>query len=99
MLKNKLEKQAEAKGNLFKKLLKHKAIIKITGIGLLLAVHFEEKNFAQKVIQKCIEKGVITDWFLYAENCMRIAPPLIISDDEIRFACDVILESIDEVLM
>ncbi|MBO0947117.1 aspartate aminotransferase family protein [Fibrella forsythiae] len=39
--------------------------------------------------------GIITDWFLFCNNSMRIAPPLTITDDEIRLACQVILSSID----
>ncbi|HEX9959015.1 MAG TPA: aminotransferase class III-fold pyridoxal phosphate-dependent enzyme, partial [Fibrella sp.] len=39
--------------------------------------------------------GIITDWFLFCNNSMRIAPPLTITDDEIRLACEVILASID----
>ena len=48
-------------------------------------------------IAKCYDKGLITDWFLFAANCLRIAPPLIISDLEIEDACRIILEAIDEV--
>ena len=39
--------------------------------------------------------GVITDWFLFCNNSMRIAPPLIITEDQIREACAVILNAID----
>jgi 4-aminobutyrate aminotransferase-like enzyme len=42
--------------------------------------------------------GVFTDWFLFASNCLRIAPPLIISEEEIKESCAIILTSIDEIL-
>ena len=57
-----------------------------------MAVELESFEVNKKVIDACIEKGVMTDWFLFAPQCMRIAPPLIINEEEIKFACDVILE-------
>jgi acetylornithine/succinyldiaminopimelate/putrescine aminotransferase len=38
---------------------------------------------------------VLTDWFLFAPQCLRIAPPLIVSEEEILFACKVIKEAMD----
>ena len=89
-------KEVEAKGKLFKKLLSHKIIKEIRGIGLMMAMEFENPAVAQKVMKICLDKGVILDQFLFAGNCLRIAPPLIISDDEIERACKIILSAIDE---
>ena len=61
----------------------------------MLAIELESFEFNKKVIDKCIADGVITDWFLHCSNSMRIAPPLIITEDQIRFACKVILDAID----
>lgn len=85
----------ERKHQLFKKLLIHKSIKEIRGIGFMLAIQLESFEFNKKVIDRCIEKGVITDWFLHCSDAMRIAPPLIINDDEIQFACKTILEALD----
>ena len=52
----------------------------------------------RKVILACQQRGVVTDWFLFNDRSLRIAPPLTISDQEIRLACQVIQEAIDEVL-
>ncbi|GAB4013755.1 aspartate aminotransferase family protein [Spirosoma migulaei] len=90
----KLHEQAEAKGQLFKELLKHPAIREVRGKGLMLAVEFESFAVLKPVIDRAIEKGVITDWFLFCDNSMRIAPPLIITEDQIREACAVILDAI-----
>lgn len=83
------------KGKLFKKLLVHPKIKEVRGEGLLLAVQFSSEEENKKIISKCIENGIITDWFLFRPDAMRIAPPLIISEKEIKNACDVILKSID----
>lgn len=90
----KLYEQAGAKGQLFKQLLVHPAIKEVRGKGLLLAVEFESFAVLKPIIDRAIERGVITDWFLFCDNAMRIAPPLIITDEQIREACAVILEAI-----
>ena len=87
----------EEKHNLFKELLNpatHKAIKEFRGIGLMLAVEFESFDFLQKVIAHCLDLGLLSDWFLYCDNSMRIAPPLIITKKEIKKACGIILEAI-----
>ncbi len=87
--------QAEAKGQLFRQLLVHPAIREIRGKGLLLAVEFASFEVLKSVIDRAILRGVITDWFLFCDNSMRIAPPLIITEAQIREACAVILAAID----
>jgi acetylornithine/N-succinyldiaminopimelate aminotransferase len=89
--------QVEEKENLFRTLLNHPEILKISGKGLMLAVEFSSETFNRKIILRCIENGVLTDWFLFNGNCMRISPPLIITHDQIKRACKIILKSIDEV--
>lgn len=89
--------EVKAKEALFKKLLIHPAIKAVRSKGLLMAVAFEDFTFTKKVIDSCIEKGVITDWFLFADNCLRIAPPLIITPPQIEQACQIILASLTEV--
>ncbi len=85
------------KEDLFVSLLQHRAIKIVTHCGLMLAVHLDNFENLRKVIQLCIEKGVITDWFLFCNHALRIAPPLIISEQEIRNACAIILEALDSV--
>ena len=89
-----LYEQAEAKGQLFRQLLVHPAIRAVRGKGLMLAVEFDSFAVLKPIIDRAIERGVITDWFLFCDNSMRIAPPLIITEDQIREACAVILDAI-----
>ncbi|MDB4903046.1 MAG: patA [Mucilaginibacter sp.] len=91
---NLLYKVAE-KEELFRKNLTHPAIKEVRGKGLMLAVELESFELNKKIIDRCIENGVITDWFLHCSNAMRIAPPLIITHDEIEKACEVITEAIE----
>lgn len=84
------------KGLYFKELLQHSAIKEVRGIGLMMAVEFESFELNKKVIDGCIADGVISDWFLHCSNAMRIAPPLIISNNEIKEACRIILENVSK---
>ncbi len=90
-----LYEQAEAKGQLFRQLLVHPAIKAIRGKGLMLAVEFDSFAVLKPIIDQAITQGVITDWFLFCDTSMRIAPPLIITEAQIRAACAVILEAIE----
>ncbi len=84
------------KEQLFLQYLKHEKIKGVRSAGLWLAVEFESYEFCKAVINKCIENGVITDWFLFAPNCLRIAPPLIIKEEEIMQVCNVIRSCLAE---
>ena len=92
-----LYENVEQKANLFLQLLQHHSIQKINNCGLLMAVYLDNFDNLRKVINACLENGLVTDWFLFADNCMRIAPPLIISEDEIKQACIIILNALDKV--
>jgi len=94
LLNEQLVAGVEAKEALFRKLLVHPLINEVRGKGLMLAVEFESFELNKKIIDRCIENGVITDWFLHCSNSMRIAPPLIITPEQIQKACEVILEAI-----
>jgi 4-aminobutyrate aminotransferase-like enzyme len=63
----------------------------------MMALYLDNFDNLRKVINECLENGLVTDWFLFANNCMRIAPPLIITEEEIRKACDIINKALDKV--
>lgn len=80
---------------LFKDLLKHPAIQSVRGKGLLLAVEFDNYEAMHQVLMAGMshpDKGIFSDWFLFAPNCLRISPPLSITEEEIREACKIILQ-------
>jgi acetylornithine/succinyldiaminopimelate/putrescine aminotransferase len=90
-----LWEQVEEKERLFREMLKHPAIKGIRGKGLMLAVEFENFQQNKQTIDRCLEMGVLTDWFLFADHCLRIAPPLIITPEQIAVSCEVILKAIE----
>ena len=83
------------KSQIFKNLLIHKKIKGVRNQGLIMAVEFEDFATLKPIIDRAIEGGIITDWFLFCDNSMRIAPPLIITEEEIVKACKLILSVID----
>lgn len=93
----KLYIDVEKKVQLFLKLLNHPAIKKINYCGLMMAVYLDNFENLQKVIQECLQNGLIIDWFLFANNCMRIAPPLIITKEEIEVSCNIIFNALDKI--
>ncbi len=89
--------EARAKGELIKSLLVHPKIKEIRGKGLMLAADLDTFEKLKQTIDICIESGVITDWFLFCDNSMRIAPPLTITEAQIREGCAVILNALDKI--
>ena len=96
LLQENLVAQVAKKEGLFLSLLKHPLIQSVRSKGMMMAVAFESFEQNKKIIDGCIANGVMTDWFLFASHCMRIAPPLTISEEEIRQACNIILNVLDE---
>ncbi|MCC6768910.1 MAG: aspartate aminotransferase family protein [Bacteroidia bacterium] len=88
-----LDKRALVLEQFIRTKLKHPAILEIRGRGLLLAAVFENQQIAAAVMEKCMQNGLITDWFLFAPHCLRIAPPLTITDRELTEALEIFLSA------
>jgi acetylornithine/N-succinyldiaminopimelate aminotransferase len=78
-----------SKEQLFLQHLSHPSIKAIRSCGLMIALEFETFDINKKFIDTLIGKGVFTDWFLFAPQCLRIVPPLTISKEEIMEACRI----------
>jgi len=94
LLEEKIINGIKSKEELFRSLLIHPKIKAIRSFGLWMAVEFESFETNKKIIDACIENAVMTDWFLFAPNCLRISPPLNISENQITDACNKILNAI-----
>lgn len=97
LLKEKIIDEVRSKAALFRELLQHSIIKAVRANGLLIAIEFENFEINKKIIDGCLERGLLTDWFLFAPECMRIAPPLTITEKEIKKAVKTILEVMDAV--
>jgi acetylornithine/succinyldiaminopimelate/putrescine aminotransferase len=97
ILDEKLLDKIPAKSALFHQLLVHPIIKEVRGIGFMLAVEMKDFKTVKAVIDECIQNGLITDWFLFCDNSLRIAPPLTITEEEIKIACNILLQAMNKV--
>ena len=90
LMEDKLFQGVKTKEHLFRSLLIHKKIKTTRSFGLWMAVEFDSFETNKRIIDACISSGVMTDWFLFKSNCLRISPPLNISEQDIISACEKI---------
>ena len=84
-----------AKAARFRAQLRHPAIRAVRGCGLLMAVEFDSFAVLKPIIDRALEhEGILTDWFLFCDNSLRLAPPLTVADEEIDEACAALLRAI-----
>jgi acetylornithine/N-succinyldiaminopimelate aminotransferase len=84
--------EALEKEKLFRSLLVHPLILEIRGKGLMLALMTPTAEITNQIVLQSQDKGLILFWLLFEPCAVRITPPLIISEDEIREGCAIILE-------
>lgn len=83
--------EVEQKGILIESLLQHSNVLEIRRIGMFFAVQMKDADTVAKVVLGCKEKGLLSYWFLSNPDSFRIAPPLIISQEEIEKGCSIIV--------
>lgn len=91
LLEEKIVEGVKQKEQLFLSLLRHPQIKKVNSKGLMIAVYFNSFETNKKIIDALIAKGVFTDWFLFAAEALRVAPPLNISNADIHEACSQLI--------
>ena len=89
--------EVEWKESILKDKLKHQAIKKLNVAGLWAAIELDSFETTQAIAHQCVSNGLITDWFLFASNSIRIAPPLCTTEDELKTICDIVLRSLDSI--
>jgi len=87
--------ESEQKATLFlDRLTGHPAIRAIRHKGLMMAFDLATPGAWPKLIPVFLRNGLVSDSFLFRPNSFRIAPPLIISEEEIHLACDRIIRGL-----
>lgn len=84
------------KEEILQQYLVHPSVLSRSSAGLWMSLQFATGEFCQAVVRQCIRNGLISDWFLFAPDRMRIAPPLIITEEELTEVCKRIVKSINE---
>ncbi|MEX0593853.1 MAG: aspartate aminotransferase family protein [Balneolaceae bacterium] len=80
--------------DLIRKRLQGEGIREVRGRGAMLGLELESADLTERVVQHGFENGLLLGWTLHSNTLIRIAPPLVITDEELHFACDVILAGI-----
>ncbi len=89
-----------AKAALFKTLLaQHPAVLDFRQAGLMMALELDSFDRCLKTIRVALERGLIVDWFLFNNRSLRLAPPLVISEPEIRDCCRLLRIALDQALL
>lgn len=96
ILTERLWESAKKMEAILKQQLQHSKIKALNVKGALAAVEFENQSINFEVIKKCLNRGVITDWFLFNDRALRICPPLNISEKELIEALQIILSILNE---
>ena len=98
LLEENLIASVPAKEHILQQALHHPAIKSVRTAGFWAAVQFEDADTNKRVVQRCIANGLITDWFLFAPDCLRIAPPLSVAEETLQQICTTILQSVSEAI-
>ncbi|MCC6839326.1 MAG: aspartate aminotransferase family protein [Flavobacteriales bacterium] len=96
LLEEGMVENARRMGMLFQELLDHPSILEVRGTGLMLAVDLGDAEKVQRVVQGCLGRGVLGFWFLSCPTAFRIAPPLCITEVQVREACAAILQEVGQ---
>jgi acetylornithine/N-succinyldiaminopimelate aminotransferase len=96
IIDEKLAESSASKSNLFKSQLKHPLIAEIRGEGLLLAVQLTDKMYVQYMVANACRYGLLIDFFLFCDSAVRLSPPLIITEEEVILACNLLLDLLDD---
>jgi len=96
VLKNEIDfREVEAKGQYLEEKLKHPLVREIRRKGLMFAIDLDHYERVKKVVDYCLDKGVITFWFLSTDYAFRLAPPLNISYSELDKAIQIIQDGFE----
>lgn len=74
----------------------HPELIEIRRVGMMFAFDMSSAERVEKVVSRCMEKGLITFWFLSHPYSFRLSPPLNITEEELTKAADLILAAMEE---
>lgn len=77
------------------RLIQHKIVKEIRRVGLMFAIDMENAEMVNKIVMKCLDKGLISFWFLSHPDSFRLSPPLTLSQEEAEKAVNII----DEVIL
>ena len=94
LLKGNFAGKAEQIESLVRSTLQADGIVEIRGKGAMLGMELQNKELTRKVVEDCLEKGIILGWTLHSNTLVRLAPPLIIDPELLEETLQTILQSV-----
>lgn len=95
LIKENIVEDVLRKEEKIRSLLKHEIIKEVRSSGLMMAVELTKRKYLKHVVNFTIENGAVIDYFLFNDKSFRLAPPLIINDEQIEEGCDLLLRAMD----
>ena len=100
ILRNNLVQQAQEKGEEFcrklETLIETDRCTAIRGRGLLIGLDFTSPQITQQFVQDCFTQGLVLGWTLHEDTVVRLAPPLVISSEEIDRAVSIMRQVLED---
>jgi len=97
IINNHLPDQARKNGEWMKQRLNHELILEKRGRGHLLGFRLPNAKSIERLFKRCIENGLLFDFYLFDPESFRIAPPLTITQAELEELLDLVIKSLDEI--
>lgn len=95
LLEENLPARAGEVGARIRKRLVHPLIREVRGVGALLGMELVSREVTERVVNRCLERGVLLGWTLHSDTLVRIAPPLNIPYDVLDEALGIIFDSLE----
>ena len=57
-------------------------LVAVRGLGLLLGLEFGTPEASARFARRALDAGLILNWTLHRDTVVRLAPPLVLTDDE-----------------
>ncbi len=76
--------------------LQHPVITEVRSAGLMMAVELREDISLADFLHHALDRGILSDFFLFDHHAFRIAPPLVISQSEVDLICDELVQVMEK---
>lgn len=69
-------------------------VSEIRGKGAMLGMVLESFEMTKAVVENCLENGLLLGWTLHSNTLVRLAPPLIIANEVLDEAIEIIAQAV-----
>ena len=72
-------------------------IVAVRGLGMIIGIEFREAALAHRFVAETLTRGVIVNWTLNADNVVRLAPVLTVTEGQVNFAMSAMTKALDAI--